>query len=559
MGARANQGVVMEESKDRFELYQLLVNNSLGLMCIHDLGGVLLSVNPAVPESLGYPAGFGPGQNLRHFLVPEVRHLFDDYLRRIRRNRMDSGLLRLLAKDGTERIWMYRNILYEREGAPSWVLGHALDITERIRVERALKEAQAALRKMNDELASRVNERTAELKQTNERLVAEIEQRKQMEEELLRTRKLESLGVLAGGIAHDFNNFLTVVQGNIELARMQLDPDAPVQEVLEDIANASQRTAFLASQLLTFAKGGAPVRRVVSVAKLIQNAVNLARVGASSTITVEIPENLWAAEVDAEQVSQVLYNVLLNAKQAMPDHGIVEVRAENVGLAGSPGAGAFVRVSVRDYGCGIPTDALPRIFDPYFTTKPSGRGLGLATAYAIVSRHGGHISVESMVGVGTTFNIDLPASEMAPSLHEPIYAAPNYVSAQVLVMDDEEALRRLLERLLTLKGYTVRCAKDGAEAIELYEAAKLAGHPFDVALLDLTISGGMGGIETAARLRERDPSARLIVSSGYSDAPVMADFRSYGFDGMLPKPWKPEQVDEVLRMVLANRPDQQKR
>jgi PAS domain S-box-containing protein len=411
----------MDDFENQARLYRLLVENSLGLMCIHDLNGVLISINPAVAESLGYPAAYGHGRNLREFLMPAVRHIFDDYLNRIERNGEDSGLLRLVAYDGTERVWMYRNTLYEREGSRTWVLGHALDVTQRIGAERALREAQVALQqvvkdsvKENDELALRVNELTAELQQANERLRLEIEQRNQMEEERPQARRLESLGVLAGGIAYDLNNFLMVVHSNIELVRMRLDPDGPVDELLEQMAGACQRSTLLASQLLALATGGSPERRVVSVATLVLDAVSLARAGAPTTIHVDIADDLWSAEVDASQVSQVLDNILLNAKQAMPDAGIIEVHAENVVVSGhtTPVPGSFVRISVRDYGCGIRADVLPRIFDPYFTTKPTHNGLGLPTSYAIILKHGGHISVGSEVGKGTVFTIDLPAAQV---------------------------------------------------------------------------------------------------------------------------------------------------
>ena len=233
-----------------------------------------------------------------------------------------------------------------------------------------------------------------------------------MEEELLRARKLESLGVLAGGIAHDFNNFLTVVQVSIELAKTRLDPAAPVRAILEQTASACESAVFLSAQLLTFARGGAPIRRLSSVAKLIVDAVHLARAGAAVTISVDIADDLWSAEVDAGQIGQVLHNILLNAKQAMPGGGVIDVRAENVLLEGDQEhrSGAHVRISISDYGSGIAADILPRIFDPYFTTKPSGSGLGLATAYAIVSKHGGRLSVESTYGKGTAFIVELPAA-----------------------------------------------------------------------------------------------------------------------------------------------------
>jgi PAS domain S-box-containing protein len=540
----------MQDFENPWQLSRLLVENSLGLLCIHDLNGVLLLINPAVAESLGYAAEEGPGRNLREFLNPAVRHLFDDYLRRIQKHGRDEGLMRLLAKDGSERIWMYRNTLQERPVPPHWVLGHALDVTERFRAEKALKEAQSELRKANEQLASRVRERTAELEDANQRLRAEIEQRRQVEEELLRARKLESLGVLAGGIAHDFNNFLTVVQGNLELMKMELELTSRAREILQQTAGACRRAAFLSSQLLTFAKGGAPVRRVISLPELIQESVNLARAGTPVSIHVEIAPDLWPVEADRGQISQVLHNVLLNARQAMPDGGMIELFAANVASAEGAGAGR-VRISVRDYGHGIPAEALPRIFDPYFTTKSEGTGLGLATAYAIVSKHGGQISVDSRPGDGTIVTIELPASSAAPAA-EPI---PGPVlqpgTGRLLIMDDEAALRELLRSLLSSLGYEVVCVRDGAAAVAQYESAQSSGQAFDAVLLDLTVSGGMGGVEAAAKLRELDGSVKLIVTSGYSDAPVLSNFREYGFDDIIPKPWTAAEVSAVFHRVLA--------
>ncbi len=419
-----------------------------------------------------------------------------------------------------------------------------------------LQAANARTEALNQQLELKVAERTAELHRSNQQLRAEIEQREQMEEELLRARKLESLGVLAGGIAHDFNNFLTVVQGSIEMAEVQLDSGEPVSETFDHIVSACQRAAFLSSQLLTFAKGGAPVRRVVSVAKLVTDAAQLARAGAPVTIDVHIAEDLWCAEADPVQISQVLHSMLLNARQAMPEGGIVEVRAENAADS-SPGSTPSVRISIRDYGCGIPANVLPRIFDPYFTTKPGGSGLGLATAYAIVAKHGGRISVDSKPGEGAVFTIVLPASQERPAPERPAGAVMQSGTGRVLVMDDEEALRNLLVAVLTRLGYEVQSARDGAEAIAQYEAAKVSRRGFDAVLLDLTVRGGMGGIEAAARIRELDSSVRLIVSSGYSDAPVMSDFRKYGFDDVIPKPWSSTALSEVFRRVLVSDRDRE--
>lgn len=534
-------------------VYKLLVQNSLGLMCIHDLNGAILSVNPAVAASLGYPPDVGPGRNLRDFLVPAVRHLFDDYLRRVRRNEKDSGLMRLQASDGSERIWMYRNALYSHEGVEPIVLGHALDITERVRIERALKDARAELQKLNDELAQRVEERTAQLLEANRWLKAEIDERVRMEEELVRRRNLESLGVLAGGIAHDLNNFLTVVKGNAELVRMRPGSGREQQVLLDEIMAACDRAGFLASQLLTFSKGGTPVRRAASVARLVHDAVDLARAGSDVALNLNIAPDLWFAEVDPAQVQQVLQSVLLNARQAMPTGGIVEVTASNVNAPNSgAGRAEYVRVTIRDYGSGIPADIVPRIFDPYFTTKPGASGLGLTSAYSIVQKHGGAISVESQPGRGTLVTVDLPAYKGSVPVPAPAVAPRKGARWKLLVMDDEEGIRRLLKSVLTAFGHEVVCASDGAEAIALYEAAKMSGRGFDAMLLDLTVNRGMGGIDAAAHFRETAASAKLIVSSGYSDSPVLSDFRKYGFDDMLPKPWTPAQAAEVFARVLAS-------
>ena len=422
-----------------------------------------------------------------------------------------------------------------------------------------LRTAKIHAEVLNQQLEVRVQERTAELQRSAAQLRAEITQREQVEDELLRARKLESLGVLAGGIAHDFNNFLAVVQGNVEMAKMSLHPEAPVQAILDETASACHRAAILSSQLLTFAKGGAPVRRLVSVATLVSDAVHLARAGSQTGIHVDIAEDLRCAEVDPGQIGQVLHNILLNARQAVPEGGIIEVQASNVILGGPSGPHPRVRISIRDYGYGIPADVLPRIFDPYFTTKPGGHGLGLATAYAITAKHGGILSVESKPGDGTVFVIDLPASYQIPEPQAPAVSRLHTGMGRLLVMDDDEALRKLLAMVLANLGYEVQTARDGAEAIALFEQAKASGRCFDAILLDLTVTGGMGGVDAAAKLKELDPALKLIVSSGYSDAPVMSGFRQYNFDAVIRKPWTIAEVSDVFRRVLVTHPDRRDR
>jgi signal transduction histidine kinase/ActR/RegA family two-component response regulator len=425
-----------------------------------------------------------------------------------------------------------------------------------------LRRAKDQTDALNQQLECRVQERTADLQQVTDRLRAEMDQRRRIEAELLHIRKLEALGVLAGGVAHDFNNFLTVVQVSIELAQQRQEPASPVREILHQAASACSSAVFLSSQLLTFAIGGAPIRRRVSMAALLLDAVQLSRAGSAVAISVVMPDDLWPAEVDAGQISEALHNILLNAKQAMPGGGIIEVRAENVMLGGDrdQDAGAQVRISISDYGYGIAADVLPRIFDPYFTTKPSGGGLGLATAHAIVSRHGGRLSAESKHGNGTTLIIDLPAAApigdalLIHSLADPKpggLAWPLSATGRLLVMDDQQTLRVLLVHVLTSLGYEVLSARDGAQAIDLYEAATASGRGFDAIMLDLTVGGGMGGIEAARRLRQLSGSVKLIASSGYAEAPVMGNFRAYGFDDVLPKPWTLTQLSDVFQRVLV--------
>jgi signal transduction histidine kinase len=424
-------------------------------------------------------------------------------------------------------------------------------------LQRSLAEIQAReeqLLKAHNELEQRVEERTTALAQANAALLEQMAERQRMEDELLKARKIKSVGVLAAGIAHDFNNLLTGILGYVSLAKVVAQTDAKMVAYLTEAEQACQRATALTQQLLTFAKGGAPVRHTVSLVELLTECVSFVLRGANVRGDIQIAADLWPVDVDAGQINQVIHNVVLNAMQAMPGGGTVQVRAENVMLAaGVPfplPEGQYVKITVQDSGCGISKEVLANIFDPYFTTKPEGSGLGLTTAYAIVLKHEGYITIASEVGVGTTVVIYLPASQKAvvsAQPHSPILLSG---SGKILAMDDEEMIRNVLRQLLESLGYTVECVQDGTEAVAVYQRAQAAGQPFDVVILDYTIPGGMGGLETLAHLRAIDPQVTALISSGYANNPVMADWAYYGFSGVVAKPYIIAQLQEALHHVL---------
>ena len=383
-------------------------------------------------------------------------------------------------------------------------------------------------------------------------IFTDITEREYLQNELLKAQKLESLGVLAGGIAHDFNNILTGILGNITLAEMLLDPAHPANEALGHAEKAAARAGELATQLLTFAKGGAPVKKVVALGALVEEAVSLALRGANVSGKIRIPAGLHAIEADEGQMSQVFYNVVLNAVQAMSGGGTLIVSADNVTLAsGNKPAlppGDYVRITFADQGYGIPDEILNKIFDPYFTTKPGGTGLGLASVHSIIKKHGGHVEVRSLVGRGTDFTFHLPSLGAVADRPEavPVTEERGTPGGAVLVMDDEIQIQILASQILQHLGYRVTTCANGEDAIALYERAARSGTPFRAAIMDLTIPGGMGGKEAAQRILALDPTARLIVSSGYSNDPVLADFDRYGFCAAIAKPYRVSELVGVL-------------
>lgn len=394
-------------------------------------------------------------------------------------------------------------------------------------------------------------------------IARDVTERKKIEEELQKAQKLESLGVLAGGIAHDFNNLLTAILGNISLAKMHGDPKDKAFKRLTEAENASFRARDLTQQLLTFSKGGAPVKKVAFIKELIMESASFAQRGSNIGCEFSIVEDLWPLELDEGQIGQVINNLAINAQQAMPQGGVLKIRAENVSwgeptihtggiVDGIPiKEGKYVKITVEDHGIGIPEEHLSKIFDPYFTTKQKGSGLGLAVTYSIITNHDGYIGVESKLGIGTKFYIYLPVNDSNMTrLINLAKVNPIEGKGRILVMDDEEIVRGVLSEMLSQIGYEVRCARDGSEAIDLYEEAKQSNKPFSAIIMDLTVPGGMGGKEAIKKLLEIDPEAKALVSSGYSNDPVMSEYKKYGFMGVVNKPYKMEELSRSVYEVI---------
>lgn len=385
----------------------------------------------------------------------------------------------------------------------------------------------------------------------------DITRRKELEGHMLQAQKLESLGMLAGGIAHDFNNILTAILGNISLAKSFDESREQLLNRLTEAEIATLRASELARQLLTFSKGGAPIKKLVSIQRVIEHSVKFALSGSNIQSQYFFQKGLRPVEVDEGQISQVVQNLVINSQQAMPAGGTIRVEAKNLTIKENavPGVaikkGDYLLILFRDQGTGILKEHLSKIFDPYFTTKQKGSGLGLSITYSIIQRHHGHITVESEPGVGTTFFIYLPASSdavLSPEKSEAEIMTRG--KARILVMDDEESILRVAAETLKNLGYEIGLAKNGNEAVEMYKKAKDSGQSFDLVIMDLTVPGEIGGIETLRRLKEIDPPVKVIVSSGYSNDPAMADFKGSGFSERLIKPYRAFEVSEVVNRVL---------
>lgn len=389
-------------------------------------------------------------------------------------------------------------------------------------------------------------------------VIQDVTDKQKMAEELFKASKLESTGILAGGLAHDFNNLLTGILGNLSLALTYVNPGNQPYNILTEAEDAAIQAKDLTQQLLTFSKGGIPIRKTVSIAELIKNSASFALRGSNVNFIFSVPDNLWSAKIDKGQISQVINNMIINATQAMQEGGTIKIEGKNINLEGADGLslqkGSYIHISIKDKGSGIPRENLQKIFDPYFTTKREGTGLGLATSYSIINKHGGLITVESDLGVGTTFHIYLPASpKEVPEKVKSLEEKPISGKGKILLMDDKEVIIKVAGNMLSRIGFGVEFARDGAEAINLYKKALESGEPYDAVIMDLTIPGGMGGKEAIKKLLAIDPQIKAIVSSGYSTDPIMAEFKKYGFSDVVVKPYRTEELSKVLHKVMKKR------
>lgn len=383
----------------------------------------------------------------------------------------------------------------------------------------------------------------------------ETESRK-IERELQKASQLESIGILAGGIAHDFNNFLTPIIGTISLLKEEDNVDTKLLEIIETAANEARN---LTKQLLTFSKGGAPVKKISTIENLIKNTINFALSGSNIKSNLNIPKNIWATNIDEGQITQVMNNIIINAKQAMPEGGEINITVDNIKITQEKRiltfphkVGKFVKISIRDHGKGIPINDINRIFDPFFSTKKDGNGLGLAITFSIIKKHEGYITVESEPNKGTTFHLYLPAlKEDSPSKMKPQNKTISG-KGKILLMDDDKNILVVTGAMLENLGYDVILTENGENAIEEILNARELNSPIDLAIMDLTIPGGMGGKEAIEKIKVIDPDFKIIVSSGYSNDEIMANHKAFGVNGILVKPYQITDLSSVLNKVLES-------
>ncbi|MBI5039329.1 MAG: PAS domain S-box protein [Nitrospirae bacterium] len=506
------------ERKQETERYTAIIRSAMDAFWMIDHECRFLDVNDAACTLLGYSREELLGMRVSDVEAVETREDVFDHIRCVKETGGDHFETRHRRKDGSIIDVDVSARFIDIKGGQCYVF--IRDITERKRRE--------------------------------ERKIARL-----IEDERFKTQRLESLGVLAGGIAHDFNNILTAILGNISIATQFLNPSDKAYKHLSEAEKAIFLAQGLTRQLLTFSKGGAPLKTTLPIALVVRESAEFALRGMNVRCDFVIPEEIKPVEADEGQIRQVIHNLVINALHAMPQGGVITIRCENMTVGTKAPLplkeGDYIRVSVEDSGIGIPEEHLSRIFDPYFTTKQTGSGLGLPTSYSIIKRHDGLITVNSRLGTGTIFHIYLPASDKEIVSVSSDEKVPVSGRGRILVMDDEEMIRTLAGKILGHLGYQVALAVNGQEAIEQYQKARGSGKPFDLLIMDLTIPGAMGGKEAIERLLQIDPGVRTIVSSGYSDDPILANYRTYGFKGVIKKPYRLTELSHIVHEVISRK------
>jgi two-component system, cell cycle sensor histidine kinase and response regulator CckA len=483
-----------------------------------DKYGLILDANLTAAKELGRERSLLINKPFRTYIVTDEREIFDSHLQKVFKNKdRQTCELRLKRKDSSKFYAQLESI---------------------------------AVKDLNGNPRCRTS-------------VIDVTGNRKLEEEISKVQQFESIGILAGGIAHDFNNLLQAIMGNISLAKMYLASQSPerVSSLLERAEEALETAKELSSRLITFSKGGKPIRKLSSFEHILRKSMDLSLSGSQVTSDILLPYDLYPLEIDESQMTAVFNNILNNAKEAMPNGGAVKITARNISISDSDSMplqeGDYVQISIKDSGIGIPEDILPKIFDPYFSTKRMGRqkgmGLGLSVCFSIIRNHGGHISVDSKKGTGTTFHLFLPALKKAPHVHEPVIVQPQDVSSRrLLFMDDDENIREVFKEMMGYLGYEAECASNGEEAVEIFRRANESGRAFDVVILNLTVKDGMGGDKVINKLLDIDPKIKAVISSGYIEAPIIKDYQKYGFVDAIVKPYKMAQLKKLLDKLNPN-------
>ena len=472
---------------------------------------------------------------------------------------------------------MAKLLEYEKDQIETWRIDNLYQIihpNDLLRVKQ-IYEGKTAPEQPRSITEFRISTKTGESKwvqhyaqpfiYNRERLIQsvflDITEQKQWEEKVreveLQTQKIESIALLAGGIAHDYNNLLSAIIGNIDLLKLSKDFDDDIKDALQDMEQAALQAHQLTTQLLTFSRGGAPIKITTSIPEIIKESAAFVLRGSKSQFEITADDNLPPADIDIGQFNQVLNNLIINADQAMPEGGFIEISVKKVEITKMDNIpiklGIYLKINISDNGPGIAPEHHDKMFVPYFTTKSKGSGLGLATSFSIIKRHDGYIKFKSELGKGTTFSIFLPASSQPDSKKVKLEKPSNSFAGdgRILIMDDDEKICRFLKKSLESLGFQADCAEDGNEALEKYKTAMLEKRAFKAVIMDLTIPGGMGGKETIKHLVEIDPNVVAIVSSGYSNDPIMSDYQRYNFKGVLAKPYTLDTLRQVFSELFS--------